>query len=154
MENERIIRAESKDHQVLTEITKKSKAYWGYSAEQMEEWSDSLTITEDYIRNNEVYYLSINNSKIGFFTYLNLNEKSVKLDNLFVLPSEIGKGYGKLLMNNFLNKIRETKVKSIILDADPNAEKFYESFGFVKIKEIETSIKDRFLPIMEKRFIY
>jgi len=153
MENERIIRAESKDHQVLTEITKKSKAYWGYSAEQIKKWSDSLTITEDYIRNNEVYYLSINNITIGFYSYLNLDEESVKLDNLFVLPCEIGKGYGKLLMNNFLNKIKETKVKSIILDADPNAEKFYDSFGFIKIGEIETSIKDRFLPMMEKRFI-
>ena len=151
MENERIIRADPKDHQILTEITKKSKAYWEYSAEQMEEWSDLLTITEDYIKTNEVYHLSINNITIGFYSYLNLDEESVKLDNLFVLPSEIGKGYGKLLMDNFINKIRETRVKNIILEADPNAQKFYEHFGFVKIKEIETSIKDRFLPIMEKK---
>lgn len=35
------------------------------------------------------------------------------------------------------------------MDADPNAAKFYESFGFIKFGEIETLIKNRFLPIME-----
>lgn len=149
--NERISRAKPDDHKVLTDITKKSKAYWGYSAEQMEEWSDLLTITEEYIKTNEVCHLSINDIPIAFYSYFNLDEESVKLDNLFVLPSEIGKGYGKLLMNNFLNKIKEAKVKNIILDADPNAQKFYENFGFVKIGQIETSIKDRFLPVMEKK---
>ena len=34
------------DNQVLTEITKKSKAYWGYSEEQISKWNDSLTITK------------------------------------------------------------------------------------------------------------
>ncbi|RZJ42048.1 MAG: GNAT family N-acetyltransferase [Chryseobacterium sp.] len=151
MESIETMRAKPDDHQVLTDITKKSKAYWGYSAEQMEEWSDLLTITEEYIKTNEVYHLSINDVTIAFYSYLILNEDSAKLDNLFVLPSEIRKGYGKLLMNDFLNKIRETTIKNITLDADPNAQKFYERFGFVKIGEIETSVKDRFLPIMEKK---
>lgn len=64
------MRAKPDDHQVLTDITKKSKAYWGYSAEQMEEWSDLLTITEEYIKTNEVYHLSINDVTIAFYSYL------------------------------------------------------------------------------------
>lgn len=125
MESIETMRAKPDDHQVLTDITKKSKAYWGYSAEEMEKWSGLLTITEEYIETNEVYHLSINDVTIAFYSYLILNEDSAKLDNLFVLPSEIGKGYGKLLMNDFLNKIRETTIKNLTLDADPNAQKFY-----------------------------
>lgn len=143
------IKANTHDYRVLTDITKKSKAYWGYSDEQMRKWSDLLTITEEYIQNNEVYKLIINQSIVAYYSYFEIEKDSVRLDNLFVSPENIGKGYGKLLMNDFILKIKKSEAKRIILDADPNAQKFYESFGFVKIGEIETSIKDRFLPIME-----
>lgn len=143
------IKANTHDYRVLTDITKKSKAYWGYSDEQMRKWSDLLTITEEYIQNNEVYKLIINQSIVAYYSYFEIEKNSVRLDNLFVSPENIGKGYGKLLMNDFILKIKKSEAQRIILDADPNAQKFYESFGFVKIGEIETSIKDRFLPIME-----
>jgi len=143
------IKANTHDYRVLTDITKKSKAYWGYSDEQMRKWSDLLTITEEYIQNNEVYKLIINQSIVAYYSYFEIEKNSVRLDNLFVSPENIGKGYGKLLMNDFILKIKKSEAQRILLDADPNAQKFYESFGFVKIGEIETSIKDRFLPIME-----
>ena len=144
-----IIKANTHDYRVLTDITKKSKAYWGYSDEQMRKWSDLLTITEEYIQNNEVYKLIIKQSIVAYYSYFEIEKDSVRLDNLFVSAENIGKGYGKLLMNDFILKIKKSEAKRIILDADPNAQKFYESFGFLKIGEIETSIKDRFLPIME-----
>ena len=144
-----ITKANTNDYRVLTDITKKSKAYWGYSDEQMRKWSDLLTITEEYIQNNEVYKLIINQSIVAYYSYFEIEKDSVRLDNLFVSPENIGKGYGKLLMNDFILKIKKSEAQRIILDADPNAQKFYENFGFVKIGEIETSIKDRFLPIME-----
>jgi len=144
-----ITKANTNDYRVLTDITKKSKAYWGYSDEQMRKWSDLLTITEEYIQNNEVYKLIINQSIVAYYSYFEIEKNSVRLDNLFVSPENIGKGYGKLLMNDFILKIKKSEAQRILLDADPNAQKFYESFGFVKIGEIRTSIKDRFLPIME-----
>lgn len=144
-----IIKANVNDDRILTEITKTSKAYWGYSDKQMDEWSDLLTITSEYIQNNEVYKLVINKSTAAYYSYFEIENNSVRLDNLFVSPENIGKGYGKLLMNDFILKIKNSKTKRIILDADPNAQKFYESFGFVEAGQIETSIKDRFLPIME-----
>lgn len=146
-----ITKSTIEDNEILTEITKKSKAYWGYSDEQMEIWSELLTITKNYIENNNVYKLLIDDLTVGYYSYIYLNEKEVKLDNLFVLPNYIGSGLGKLLMNNFLNRIKNTGIEKIILDSEPNAEKFYENFGFLKIGQIETSIKNRYLPIMELR---
>ncbi|MCI3936589.1 GNAT family N-acetyltransferase [Chryseobacterium aahli] len=146
-----IIKANTDDDKILTEITKRSKAYWGYSEEQMSRWSDLLTITSEYIDKNQVYKLIVNQSIIAYYSYFEIENNSVRLDNLFVSPENIGKGYGKLLMNDFILKIKQSGKIRIILDADPNAQKFYESFGFIKIGESETSVKDRFLPIMEHK---
>lgn len=143
---EKAIRA---DHQILTEITKKSKAFWGYSQEQIEIWSGFLTVTPAYIETNPVYKLSIENKIIGYYSFLNDEENSVKLDNLFVLPEFIGKGYGRILMEHFLFSLNKTNITKIKLHSEPNAEQFYAKLGFMKTGQIETSIKDRYMPAME-----
>ncbi|MDQ1164517.1 GNAT family N-acetyltransferase [Flavobacterium sp. SORGH_AS_0622] len=144
-----IQKAKIEDHIRLTEITKKSKAYWGYSDEQMEKWSNNLTITIEYIETNSVFNLVDENQIIGYYSYLRLENNQVKLDNLFILPEYIGKGFGSFLMNDFVERMRNEKCQKIILDSEPNAEQFYQKIGFTKIGEFETSIKNRFMPIME-----
>lgn len=142
-------KALNSDHKTLTEITKKSKAYWGYSDEQIENWSEFLTVTPIYIDTNGVYKLTIEKKLAAYYSFLYEDEKTVKLDNLFVLPEYIGKGFGKFLMRHFLLEMDKTSVNKIILNSEPNAELFYAKLGFVKTGEIETSIKDRFMPVME-----
>ncbi len=146
-----IIRANADDSEILSEITKKSKAYWGYSEKQMEEWSGLLTISSEYILTNNVFKLVVEDSVSAYYSYYLIENNSVRLDNLFVSPESIRKGYGSLLMNDFILKAQKIGRERVILDADPNAERFYKSLGFVKIGQIETSIKDRFLPIMEMK---
>ena len=145
-----IEKANSNDHEILTEITKKSKAFWGYSEEQMMQWNDALTITQEYIQTNFAYKQTKENQVIGYYSYFNSDAAIIKLDNLFVLPEYIGKGIRNQLMQDFLNRIKENHdIKKVTLDADPNVEKFYQKFGFKTIGQLETSIKNRFLPIME-----
>ncbi|MFD1604282.1 GNAT family N-acetyltransferase [Flavobacterium artemisiae] len=146
-----IQKANIEDHIRLTEITKKSKAYWGYSEEQILAWDNQLTITQDYIEKNPVFNLVDETKIIGYYSYLKLENNQVKLDNLFVLPEYIGKGFGSFLMNDFLERIRNEKYEKVILDSEPNAEQFYQKIGFIKIGEFETSIKNRFMPIMEMK---
>jgi GNAT superfamily N-acetyltransferase len=142
-------KANSTDNEVLTAITKKSKAYWGYSDEQITIWSKSLTITPAYIENQTVYKLVNETEIVGYYSFFYEDEHTVKLDNLFILPEYIGKGLGRMLMNDFLILVKRTKANKIILDSEPNAEMFYAKLGFVKVGEIETSIKNRYLPVME-----
>ena len=147
----KIEKATQEDHHILTEITKKSKTFWGYSAEQMMIWSDALTISEEYIETHFVYKLIQENQVIGYYSYDFENEKTIKLDNLFLLPEFIGKGIGNQLMTDFLQRIKEIPtIEKVLLDADPNAEKFYQKFGFTTIGQLETATKNRFLPIMER----
>jgi GNAT superfamily N-acetyltransferase len=149
MKNVEIKKAGIEDSAVLTSITKRSKAYWGYSDEQMKNWSEALTITKSYIEENDVYKLSDGDLPIGYYSFINLERNEVKLDNLFVLPDYIGSGYGRFLMTDFLNRIKKSGTIKVLLDSEPNAEKFYANFGFIKVGQIETTIKGRYMPIME-----
>jgi len=144
-----IIKAGIADSEILTAITKKSKAYWGFSEDVLKEWEHLLTITKGYIGKNEVYKLVQNDQIIGYYSYFSTDENTIKLDNIFILPDFIGKGFGKILMNDFLKNIKQLGINRVTLDAEPNAEKFYKTFGFETIGQLESSIKDRYLPIME-----
>lgn len=146
----KVEKANSDDHEMLSEITKKSKAFWGYSNEQMQLWDAALTITKEYVETNFTYKFVHENRIIGYYSYFKIDTTIIKLDNLFLLPEYIGKGFGNHLMQDFLNRIKENReIKKVLLDADPNAEKFYQKFGFTTIGQLETSIKNRFLPVME-----
>lgn len=143
-----IEKATKTDTEILTSITKKSKTYWGYSEKQILEWSNLLTITNEYLEKNYVFKFIDTEKTIGYYSYF-YDSDSIILDNLFVLPEFIGKGFGMILMQDFLNRVKDSQMKRILLDSEPNAEKFYTKFGFIKIGEIETSIPDRLLPVME-----
>ena len=148
MKIEKAIRTDAED---LTELTIRSKSHWNYSTQQIKNWRNDLTISETYITEKKVYKLIDNENKIiGYYSYFKMDDNQmVKLENLFIEPKFIKCGFGKMLMTDFLERIKKTKTEKIILDADPNAEKFYEQIGFKVIGKLETSIKGRFLPIME-----
>jgi N-acetylglutamate synthase-like GNAT family acetyltransferase len=149
-----IEKANTDDNEILTEITKKSKAYWGYSNEQMELWSELLTITRNYIETKNVFKLVLDSIIAGYYSFFSLEEETVKLDNLFILPDYIGKGHGRALMDDFLSRLKQRNVKKVLVDSEPYAEKFYSKFGFIRVGQLETSVKDRYLPIMELRINY
>ena len=147
----KIEKALKKDAQYLTELTIRSKSYWNYSQKQIEAWRDELSISESYIVENIVYKLTENNTIMGYYSYYELNKSEVMLENLFVEPQYIGKGIGKRLMSDFLNRVINSNYQKVLLDADPNAENFYAKLGFKVIGKRKTSIKNRFMPIMEKQ---
>lgn len=145
----KIIKAEITDSETLTTITKISKAYWGFSEDILKEWENLLTVTKEYIEKNKVFKLIQNDQIIGYYSYFSTDKNTIKLDNIFILPEFIGKGFGKILMNDFLKNTNQLDISKITLDAEPNAEIFYKKFGFETVGNLESSIKDRYLPIME-----
>lgn len=145
----RITQAKPEDYKKLTEITFQGKSHWGYSKEQMEIWRKDLTISSEYIIQNEVFKLILNEKIIGYYSFFFVDEKTIKLDNLFLLPEYIGKGIGKFMMIDFLTRVKQEKSTKIVLEADPNAESFYTKFGFKTVTQKETAIKNRYLPVME-----
>ncbi len=145
----KIEKAQKTDCNTLTALTIRSKSYWGYSSEQITKWKDDLTIHAEYIDQNVVYKLIKENQLIGYYSYIVQDDKKIKLDNIFLEPDFIGNGYGKLMMKHFFQQVKDEGYETIKLDSEPNAEKFYLSLGFKVIGQLESSIKNRFLPIME-----
>ena len=62
----------------------------------------------------------------------------------------IGNGIGRLWMIDFLALTKSLDAKEVILYSDPNSEGFYKCFSFGVIGQEETSIRDRFSPIMHR----
>lgn len=147
-----IIPATPEDHQVLTDLTIKSKSYWDYSSEQIKEWLPDLTISPDYIAQNGVFKLIQDEQVIAYYSYYYVKKEEVFLDNFFISPEFIGKGFGRMLMDHLLKHAATENIKSVEGYADPNAELFYAKFGFETIRRMPTSIKNRFLPVMRKNF--
>lgn len=145
-----IHKAKTEDHQLLSDITFQSKAYWKYSTEQMEIWREDLTITPAYLAQNEVFLLEVEKEIIGYYSFFTLTKTEVKLDNMFLLPNFIGQGYGTYLMNDFLDRIRSIGFQKVFLDSEPHAKSFYLKMGFEVVGEKESSIAGRTLPIMAK----
>jgi GNAT superfamily N-acetyltransferase len=148
----KIREADKIDAQALTELTFRSKAYWNYSAEQLAAWTDDLTITSEYISKQNVFILTEDEKIYGYYSWFNMNETDVELDNMFIDPICIGKGFGKLLMQDFLKRVKMDGKKKITLYSEPNTEGFYQSAaggGFKTVGQHQSTIKERFLPIME-----
>jgi N-acetylglutamate synthase-like GNAT family acetyltransferase len=67
-------------------------------------------------------------SVVGFYS-LHVVERTCELDNLWVVPSEVGRGYGRELLAHAVNVARSMGLREIVIDADPNAENFYLPCG-------------------------
>lgn len=146
-----IKKSTSELHKKLTEISFVSKKYWNYSDEWMEIWKNHLTITENFIINNYVYHLENDaNEIVGFYAFVKF-DNYIELDSLFVSPEYIGKGFGNLLMTDFLSKVREIDFNYKKLKAEPFAEIFYKKYGFETVElQLSSKIENRYLPIMIK----
>ncbi|MBZ0321092.1 MAG: GNAT family N-acetyltransferase [Anaerolineae bacterium] len=130
---------------ILTELMRRSKAYWGYSTEFMELARDTLQITAEQIITRQVYVLEDEGQIIGFCHFYQRPD-DVYLEDLFIEPNMIGRGYGKILFDYVTQFARAKGMDSIVFEADPNAEPFYHKLG-------ATTTGHRPSPIFEGRFI-
>ena len=145
-----IVSANVNDAIKLTEIALKSKAFWGYSKELIENWQKDLTVTSTMISECTVYKFLVDNVIAGFYVMNPPKNKSIELEMLFVLPEFLGKRIGKQLLYHSFNKAKQQQSEAMTLLADPNAVPFYTSQGFYEIDKKESSIVGRFLPVLQK----
>ena len=129
-------------------LAMRSKACWGYSKEFMEACRAELTYDAAYLGRHEVYVLESGSRLIGFYSLERLPDAALELGALFVEPGDIGKGYGRLLVEHALDKAREAGASRIEIQGDPNARGFYLAMGAVLAGETESrSIPGKMLPL-------
>jgi GNAT superfamily N-acetyltransferase len=144
------IPAQPEHADILTQITIAAKRHWNYPENWIQIWLPLLTITPEYISGHETWIATLNDKPVAYYS-LKEAENALWLDNLWVLPEQMGKGIGKELFIHALERSRKRGVSVIKIEADPNAQPFYEHMGARKISEHHSEIEGhpRILPIME-----
>lgn len=144
-----IRRARREDANELSQLSFRSKAFWGYSDEFMEACRDDLTVSPKYIESSPVYVAEINGKIVGFYGLV-CSQNKAELRDLFVEPKMIGKGVGKQLWKHMIKTARELQVQKVFIHSDPHAEEFYKAMGAKRIGEVISSVfPNRKLPLLE-----
>ncbi len=132
----------------LSELTFRSKSYWGYSDQFMKACLEELTVDECYIENNPTFVIEVGGNTKGFYALEHISTSEVELSFLFVDPTFIGKGYGQKLITHAQEEARHLGYDKMIIQGDPNAEQFYRSAGGLLVgTKKSASIPNRELPI-------
>lgn len=147
-----IVRAVLSDAETLTEIAMSSKAYWGYTDEQVESWREDLTITPQMFEDWNIYKYLVDGQIAGFYILNRANIRTSFLEFLFISPNYIKQGIGDQLLKHAIEYCKEGSSAILNVLSDPNAQSFYAKYGFEVIAEIESSIPGRTLPEMELLF--
>ena len=147
--NIHIRRALPDEADALTQIALSAKRHWGYPARWMEIWTPQLTFSLHYFQKNESWVAAVDHP-IAFYT-LQVRDGNAWIENLWVLPEQMGQGVGKQLFLHATSRSLELGYKILQLEADPNAVGFYEKMGMYKIGKRHSQIEGqpRSLPIME-----
>lgn len=150
--NVEIRNAKAYEAATITELTLRSKAYWGYSDEFIEACREELSVSPGEIENSEFHHAVavIENCIVGYYALKYLSKKRFELRALFVEPAHIGTGIGRELTVNAKNHVLSNDGSTIIIQSDPNACHFYQAAGGVLTGEKESgSIPGRYLPVFE-----
>ena len=73
---------------------------------------------------------------VGFASYVESDPAIWKLNKIYVLPSQQGKGTGKFIINYIISQIKKESAKALQLQVnrDNKAKHFYEKLGFKVIQ--------------------
>ena len=145
-----IVRTKPEFADTLTQITISAKRHWKYPEKWIQLWLPQLTITAEYVSENEVWAASDEGRIVGYYALRQVN-RDCWLDNLWVLPGFMDRGIGRSLFEHALGRCRELDGSILKIEADPNAQGFYEHMGARKVGEHHTSVENqpRILPLME-----
>jgi GNAT superfamily N-acetyltransferase len=146
----RILRVAPDQAGILTSITIASKRHWNYPEKWIQIWLPLLTVTPEYILENETWVAVQNEKCVGYYS-LKQDGAFLWLDNLWVLPEFMGQGIGKGLFQHALERSTVLSATILKIEADPNAQNFYEKMGARKIGEHHTEVdgQPRVLPVLE-----
>ncbi|AOY74908.1 GNAT family N-acetyltransferase [Clostridium formicaceticum] len=137
----KIRRAEAFESEALTNIAARSEAYWGYDSTFMKNFKRLYRVTEKFIIDNPTYAIVEGKEIIGFYGILS-TETETSLEFLYIEPTFIGKGYGKLLWTHMVSICRCHGIKEIALVTSPQAKEFYSKMGAKYIGDVDSIVAE------------
>ncbi len=135
-----IRRAVPDESATLTRIALDAKRHWGYPDDWIKHWESDLTISSEFITNNQVYVAEQGGEIQGFYA-LCINDTKAELEHMWVAPKVIGTGIGKELFLDAMERAAGLRVREVEISSDPNAAGFYERMGARKIGEVDSEVE-------------
>jgi GNAT superfamily N-acetyltransferase len=133
----------------LTKIAYAAKRHWGYPERWIESWRDTLTIRAEFIAANVAWCATEDARAVGFYVLTNESD-GLHLDHLWIVPSAMGRGIGRVLFEHAVEQARGLGGRALEIEADPNAEGFYRRMGARRVGVTVTNIEGqrRELPLL------
>ena len=123
--------AVSDDARALTALALRSKAYWGYDDAFMKACVAELTITHKGMADEDITVAEADGVIAGMVSLAQGDSDDAReLEDMFVDTPFIGSGLGARLMAHAEDTARTQGAAHIDVDADPNAQGFYEKCGY------------------------
>ncbi len=113
-----------------------------YNKNDTRKWAEQpmFEAFKEVIINNFYLVNEDENAKIIAGGFLDLQNKSIEA--MYVDPDHQGLGLGKMILTQLLEEAKRQDFKEVSLSATLNAEPFYLSVGFIRLKKSLYNFKD------------
>ncbi|MEG1642335.1 MAG: GNAT family N-acetyltransferase [Synergistaceae bacterium] len=135
----RIRPATPDEAEALSDIAWSSKGYWEYSSEMMEEFSDFLNVTVDFVETNPTYVVENEETEqiLGFYSLEKLEDDTLWLRRLWVVPDYIGTGIGGEMYLHACELAETIGAEYLYAISDPGGAEFYTHMGAERLEDVK-----------------
>jgi putative acetyltransferase len=128
-------RATQGEEEKILELVKKVLAMYGLETDPSETDSDLSDLNKYYFENNGWFaVIEYHGEIIGSYGLFQIDKNVCELRKMYLSPGHQGKGLGKMMMADFINKAKELGYSEVILETNTRLDKaigLYEKYGFV-----------------------
>lgn len=133
----------------LSQLSRRSKAHWGYDSRFMELSREALTIRETWISDERVLVADIDGDPAGVAA-IAADGEGFEIAAFFIDPDRMGCGVGARLFGAVVDLAAKAGIGKLGILSDPNAVGFYEKMGACRVSmEPSDAIPGRMLPYLE-----
>ncbi|MGH6961667.1 MAG: GNAT family N-acetyltransferase [Dongiaceae bacterium] len=144
----RIRPARADEAEALTDLSLRSKTFWGYDASFLARCRAVMTVKARSIETYPHYVAELDGRIAGFYGF-EAEAEGVGLDYLFVESDLVGRGVGRALWRHAVETARGLGHPALIVVSDPNAEGFYLKMGCRRIGTRPSELENgRQLPLL------
>lgn len=133
---------------LLTDLSLRSKAFWGYDASFLARCRAVMIVKAGGIESRPHYVAEVAGRIAGFYGF-EPEAEGIGLDYLFIDNDFIGRGIGRALWQHAVDTARRLGHPALIVVSDPNAEGFYLKMGCRRIGTRPSELENgRQLPLL------
>lgn len=139
------------DAPALSAIAREAKAVWGYDPAWINIWGPQLTIDVAAIEDMDMRVADVDGDPAGFVALAHDGPR-MEIAHLWVRPRFARRGIGQRLLRSALAIARQRGARSVRVESDPHAERFYRNAGAVRVGAIPAPMPgapERVLPVLE-----